>query len=91
MLRVAIDLVPYGLEYAKRNLHTLEIANVAPEGVTIDKDGNELFSYSVRSIDEGGAVVDHGIVITDFDRSKSAYELVSIIAKKLGFFKRQWR
>lgn len=87
MLRVTVDLVPWGWEDAKRTLYTLEIANIGSAGVTIDKDGNERFSYSVRSIDEHGHRVDHGVVIRGFDRTRPAYELVGLIAKKLELSK----
>ena len=91
MLRVTVDMVPFGLEKRKRNLYTLEIANVGSKGITTDKDGKVYYSYSVRTESELGFVVDHGIIVTGFDRNKPAYELINLITKKLdekGFFKR---
>ena len=91
MLRVTVDLVPLGFEKAKRNLYTLEIGNVGPDGLTIDDDGKKHYSYRVRSRNELGIEVDHGVMVKGFDRDKPAYELISLITSKLneqGFFKR---
>jgi len=91
MLRVTVDLIPFGIEEGKKNLYTLEIANIGSVGVTLNEKGEERFSYSVRSIDEEGNRIDHGVVVREFDRTKPAYELVNLIANKLhkkGIFKR---
>lgn len=91
MLRVTVDLVPFGFEDLKRNLYTLKIANIGAKGITINKDGAKRHSYSVRSTDETGVETDHGVMIKGFDRNKPANELISLIAEKLnekGFFKR---
>jgi len=91
MLRVTVDLVPFGCEDIKKNLYTLEIANIGWLGVTIDKNGKKGYSYRVRSIDEKGKKKDHGIMVKGFDRDKPAYELINLITEKLnkrGFFKR---
>jgi len=84
MLRVIVDLVPFGLESCKRNLYTLSIANSGAS-----KGGG--YSYRVRSKDENGAEIDHGMVIKGFDRNRPAYELINLVAEKLnegGFFRR---
>jgi len=92
MLRVTVDLVPFGCEEIKRNLYTLEIANIGWPGVTVNKEGKKCYSYRVRSIDESGTKRDHGTMVRGFDRDKSSYELINLITKKLnkeGFFKRE--
>jgi len=84
MLRVTVDLVPFGMESCKRNLYTLNIANTGPT------EGGG-YSYEVRSKDENGTEIDHGVVINGFDRSRPAYELINLVAEKLngdGFFRR---
>ena len=91
MLRVTLELVPYGLEGFKRRLYTLEIGNIGEKGVTITKSGKKLYSYKVRTIDEYGTKVEHGVLVKEFDRTKPAYELISIIVDKLskgGFLKK---
>jgi len=91
MLKVTVDLVPFGYKDFTKNLYTLLISNVGYLGVTVNKEGKKCYSYRVRTIDEQGAKRDHGIMVKGFDRDKPAYELINLITEKLnkkGFFKR---
>ena len=89
MLRVSVEIVPYGLESCKRNIYTLEIINTGIEGVIINENGEERYSYRVRTKDENGAEEDHGVLVENFDREKHAHELIKLVTEKLeekGFF-----
>lgn len=89
MLRVTVDLVPFGFENRKRNIYTLEITNIGKHGVKFTDEGEKRYSYKVRTIDEFGNRLEHGIMIKNFDRTQPAYKLINKITNKLekkGFF-----
>lgn len=83
MLRLTLDIVPFGFEDRKRNLYTIEITNVGSSGVTHTPWGAPRYTYKARTIDEDGNKTYHGIVVKGFDRTKSAYELVDKVCKEL--------
>jgi len=66
MLRVTIEVVPFGMEEAKRTLHEIEIANVC-------EFGDNSADYSVR---ERGSKMDPYAVV-GFDRGRGALALVA--------------
>ena len=83
MLRVTVDLVPFGLEKSKRTLYTMEIGNIGDRGVTYTKSGDPRFSYKVRSIRDDGEVIEHGTVIKGFDRKRPFKDLIKKIISVL--------
>lgn len=85
MLRLTLDIVPFGIEEKKRNIYTIEIYNVGPSGIDhlYDKDGVPRYSYGVRTIDEEGNRTHYGTIVNRFDRRQPAHILVNEVCKKL--------
>lgn len=83
MLRVSVDIVPYGCEDRIRNLYTIEIINIGGEGVTVGEDGEPRCSYKVRTVNEEGKKVDHGVLVRGFDRNQPAHILVGLVYRAL--------
>ena len=73
MLRITLEMVPFGVENAKRTIGTMEIANV---GGT-DKFGQ--YSVSMESDHVSGVQR-----IERFDRRRGAWALVSTALRKFG-------
>lgn len=80
MLEVVLNMVPFGIESKRRRLFTIKIANMG-----IPVDGSPLCNYRVRTINEKGNEINHGILVRDFDskQPQSAYILVSKVADAL--------
>jgi hypothetical protein len=84
MLRASLDLIPFGLEGQKRNLHTLEIINIGEKGRSYKRDGTMLSSYKARTVDtEGNIIKDYGVVVRNFDRTNNASVLMIEVLKIL--------
>lgn len=91
MLRVTVELVPFGFEYSARNLCVIEISNIGEEGITFTKKGEKRYSYNVKTITEGNYLVNHGVLVKRHDREQPLSKLLNKILKKLenkGVFKR---
>ena len=80
MLRLTLDLVPFGIETHKRSLFTVEIINV---GHKITKEGKDLGRYKIRIVDEFGNKFDYGTLIKGHDRRQTAFALVRKVVNKL--------
>jgi len=70
VLKITIEMIPFGEEKNKRLLHTITIGNV--------KTKNNISNYSVK-LDE----VDKGILIKSFPRSLGMFELLKRVLGKL--------
>ena len=87
MLRLTVEIVPFGFESAKRTLYEMEIVNIGEEGVTYTKAGEPRFSYKVRTRNPGDSKpekIDHGVMVKGFDRKKPLTELLKLILKKFN-------
>lgn len=74
MMRITVDIVPFGIEDGKRTIHTIEIANV---GKVRDPD---VYQYRVRL--DG---TDHGHV--EHRRSHGALTLSAIVLDRIDVAK----
>jgi len=84
MLRVTVEIVPFGFESIKRTLYEMEIINIGEEGITYTKKGEPRYSYSVRTKNPGDGkpeTVRHGVLVRKFDRNKPLVVLLKKILK----------
>lgn len=83
MLEVIINLVPFGVKSRRRKLLKIKIANVGKSGMRCLLNGSRLYSYQVTTVDENNGIVDHGILVRDFDRAQREYVLVGKVIDAL--------
>ena len=76
MLRVTIDIIPFGVEKDKKNLSTIEIINDGTANLT-PTYGN----YIINAVNEYGDILDP-IYIKDFRRIHGFKKLVSMVLNK---------
>ena len=77
MLKVTVELVPFGSQRNKRTIGQMEIANDATA-----KDRPKTGNYKYRVIDGKGDIVKHG-AIKEFERKKGFWSLINLITKSL--------
>ena len=77
MLKVTVELSPFGEKRRKRTIGVLEIASDATA-----KDRPKTGNYKYRVTDVTGDVVKHG-AIKEFERKKGFWSLINLITKSL--------
>ena len=83
MLRLTLDMIPFGIESRKRNISTIEVWNMGNTYIDIEQDGTVGYSYGARTVDKDGNKTDYGIVVTNFDRMQKAHKLIFLVCMEL--------
>lgn len=78
MLRVTVEIVPFGIETKK---HTIGVMNIVNRGLSNPNlVGCDLYEYQVETVTDNGEY--HAAFVHEFKRSKGAWALIAQAIKK---------